>query len=174
MVCFEAVASSNDVSIRFAVAGEETIVSSVLLEAAEWLRQRGEPLWSSAELTPKHVAAGVGHGHFVLAFVGGQVLGTACLTADDPRYWPEAVAGEAMYVHRLAVRRSGAGGLVSAALLCWCGFQVRALGCQYLRLDCDAGRPRLRRVYENFGFEFHSERLVGAFTVARYQLALRF
>jgi hypothetical protein len=100
-------------------------------------------------------------------------VGTACLTAGDPQYWPEAIDGEAMYVHRLAVRRASAGGLISAALLRWCGAQARVLGCHYLRLDCDAGRPRLRRVYENFGFEFHSERLVGAFTVARYQQPLQ-
>ena len=105
-VCFAAVASSQDVSIRFAVAGEEAIVSSVLLEAAEWLRQRGVPMWSSSELTAERVAADMGQRRFLLAFVGGDALGTACLMADDPQYWPEAVAGEAMYVHRLAVRRA--------------------------------------------------------------------
>ena len=147
-------------------------MSSVLLEAAEWLRQRGVPMWSSSELTAERVAADMGQRRFLLALVGGDALGTACLMTDDPQYWPEAVAGEAMYVHRLAVRRAGAGASISAALLHWCGAEARALGCQYLRLDCDAGRPRLRRVYEDLGFEFHSERIIGAFAVARYQQPL--
>ena len=43
---------------------------------------------------------------------------------------------------------------------------------RYLRLDCDASRPKLRRLYEELGFEFHSFRQVGAYYVARYEYPL--
>jgi hypothetical protein len=55
----------------------------------------------------------------------------------------------------------------------WAATRAAALGKQYLRLDCDASRPKLRAMYERFGFEFHSFRQVGAYYVARYQYALR-
>jgi hypothetical protein len=38
-----------------------------------------------------------------------------------------------------------------------------------LRLDCNASHPRLRGVYEDFGFRHHSERQVGAYFVSRYE-----
>jgi hypothetical protein len=41
-----------------------------------------------------------------------------------------------------------------------------------VRLDTDAFRPRLRGVYESYGFVFRDERVVGPHTVARYQLAV--
>jgi hypothetical protein len=41
-----------------------------------------------------------------------------------------------------------------------------------LRLDCEASRPRLRAVYEGFGFRHHSDRQVGPYFVSRYEYAL--
>jgi hypothetical protein len=40
---------------------------------------------------------------------------------------------------------------------------------QFLRLDCAADRSQLRLVYENFGFQHHSDRQVGSYFVARYE-----
>ena len=48
---------------------------------------------------------------------------------------------------------------------------VRA-GRHFLRLDCEASRPRLRAVYERSGFQHHSDRQVGPSYVSRYQLPL--
>ena len=76
------------------------------------------------------------------------------------------------FVHRLAVRRSHAGQGVSTALLQWAVDRARALGKRYLRLDCDADRPRLRTLYERFGFRLHSYRQVGAYFVSRYELQI--
>ena len=51
----------------------------------------------------------------------------------------------------------------------WAVEHSRKLGKRYLRLDCVADRPRLRLVYERFGFRHHSNRQVGAYFVARYE-----
>jgi hypothetical protein len=58
-------------------------------------------------------------------------------------------------------------------LLAWCEKQAAAWGCSQFRLDCDSRRPKLRALYEGLGFRFHSERRVGAYTVARYERAVR-
>lgn len=163
---------TGPVVVRRTFAGEAERVSSVLEEAAEWLRLRGDPLWSLADLRPARVRADVDAGCYVLAFLGARAVGTARLTREDPHFWPDAAAGEAIYLHRLAVRRESAGGAVSHAILAWACDDARALGRSYLRLDCDAARPRLRRLYEEHGFVFHSERVVGAFRVVRLQKLL--
>jgi GNAT superfamily N-acetyltransferase len=88
---------------------------------------------------------------------------------DDPLFWPDASQGEAAYVHRLAVRRRYAGSGLSTELLRWAVDRTRALGRLYLRLDCAASRPRLRAIYERFGFRYHSDRQVGPYLVSRYE-----
>jgi GNAT superfamily N-acetyltransferase len=156
--------------IRAAAFAEVTVVSEILTEAAVWLRERGIPLWAPDEVSVSRVASEVQAGLFFLAWSGPAAVGTMRLTPSDPVFWPEAVQGEAFYLHRLAVRRAAAGGLVSSGLLRWAVGHAAARGARYLRLDCEACRPSLRRVYERFGFSFHSERTVGPFVVARYQL----
>ncbi len=106
----------------------------------------------------------------VLSFTlgGSAAVGGLCHAAERL-----VVPGEALYLHRLAVRRVASGGQVSSALLGPAVGTAAARGARYLRLDCEASQPSLRAVYERFGFTFHSEHSVGPFVVARYQLCLR-
>ena len=106
---------------------------------------------------------------FFLAFLGATAVGTMRLTDSDPDFWPEADPGEAVYLHRLAVRRSAAGGEVSFALLRHAAEIASARGARYVRLDVLSERSRLRAVYERFGFQFHSHHSVRGAHVARYQ-----
>jgi GNAT superfamily N-acetyltransferase len=152
--------------------GESPLVSSILQEAAEWLQQRGDPLWSSSEIEPEAICTDVDAGQYLLAFAIDEAVGTARLTRDDPLCWPDAITGEAAYLHRLSVRRAHAGGTVSRMIIDWACAHAQGLGYAYLRLDCEAARPRLRNLYESVGFTFHSERRVGPYTVARYERAL--
>jgi len=162
--------ATTPLSVRFASTSETALVASVLEEAHAWLCSRGEPLWTHADLLPVAIAKDVAAAQYVLVPWKTDALATARLTLSDPQFWPDAAAGEALYLHRLAVRRGHAGRGVAPAVLDWCRAHARALGCRFLRLDCDARRPRLRQVYEDFGFAFHSERSIGPYTAARYQL----
>jgi GNAT superfamily N-acetyltransferase len=157
-------------SVRRARPDEARHAISILLEAATWLESRGEPLWLPEEIDSGSVRRDVEAGHYVLAFVGDDPAGTARVTPTDELFWPEAAPGEALYVHRLAVRRRHAGGAVSRAILDFARGEARTAGCQFLRLDTDAFRPRLRGVYESHGFVFRDQRVVGPHTVARYEL----
>jgi hypothetical protein len=49
-------------------------------------------------------------------------------------------------------------------------WRARELGRPLLRLDCEAARPRLRAIYERFGFSHHSDFSAGPYRVARYEL----
>jgi GNAT superfamily N-acetyltransferase len=162
----------TEVAVRIAVPFEASDVIAVLREAATWLERRGLPLWTEAELDAETIGADVAAGHYAVAVVAAHIVGTARLTWDDALFWPDAAAGEAGYVHRLAVRRAHAGGLVSRALLDWAAAETAVAGRRFLRLDCDAERAQLRALYERFGFRFRDERTVGPYFIARYEKPL--
>lgn len=158
--------------MRQAAVTETNVVSDILLEAAHWLRQEGMPMWRDDELLPARLLDDVSAGLFFIAEVKEQPIATLKFQCADPLFWPDVPPGESAFVHRVAVRRSFSGGATSSSLLSWAADRARSLSLRYLRLDCEASRPRLRLVYERFGFRHHSDRQVGPYCVSRYELPL--
>jgi GNAT superfamily N-acetyltransferase len=156
-------------TIRPAGPQDSTLVADILREAARWLEQSGMAMWRQNELAPGNVAADVHSGLFFLAEYKGDPAGTIRYQLEDRLFWPDVPQHDSGFVHRLAVRRRFAGGEVSSALLLWAIARTYSLGRRYLRLDCEASRPRLRAVYERIGFRFHSDKQVGPYFVARYE-----
>jgi len=159
----------GDPTIRPATPEDAEAVVEILHEAARWLEREGKPMWKVDELDPLRTAADVGAGLFLLAEQSGDPAGVMKYQLEDPVFWPEVRLQDAAYVHRLAVRRRYAGTGLSARLLGWAVERTRALGRRYLRLDCEASRPRLRAFYESFGFRYHSDKHVGPYHVSRYE-----
>jgi len=161
-----------NIEIRVAKAAEAGIVQEILAEAVSWLDESGMPMWGMDEIKPEVILPDVSAGLYALAWSGPEAVGTMKFQLEDPVYWPDLGEGTSAFVHRLAVQRRFAGGDVSSALLSWALGEARRHGRQTLRLDCDAGRPKLRHVYERFGFRYHSDRKVGPYLVARYEYPL--
>ncbi len=157
------------ISIRQATIQDTVIVSDILLEAASWLQERGMPLWHNSEVSSASISTDVANGLFFIAELAGEPAGTIKFQLEDLFFWPDISQKESAFVHRLAVRRYYSGSKVSSALLAWAVKHTQTLGRRYLRLDCDASRPRLREVYECFGFRHHSDKQVGAYFVSRYE-----
>ncbi|WP_373542363.1 GNAT family N-acetyltransferase [Chamaesiphon sp.] len=111
-------------------------------------------------------------GLFFIAFCEGIAAGVVIFQTEDLVFWPDIIQSHSAFLHRLAVRRSFAGGSVSTQIFQWAIDRTRELGRHFVRLDCVADRPRLRLVYENFGFKHHSDRQVGDYFVARYEYAI--
>jgi len=130
-------------------------------------------MWRDDELSPDRIAADVAAGYFFLAECAGQAVATIKFQLRDSVFWPDTPADEAAFIHRIAVRCAFAGGQISAVLLRWAAERAKNLGRRFPRLDCEASRPRLRAVYERFGFRHHSDRQVGPYFVSRYELPLR-
>jgi GNAT superfamily N-acetyltransferase len=120
-------------------------------------------------LLPARIVADVDARLFFVAEWEGVAAGVVKFQLEDSLFWPDVPQGQSAFVHRLAVRRQFAGGGISSALLRWAVGRTRSLGRDYLRLDCEASRPRLRAVYERFGFRHHSDRQVGPYFVSRYE-----
>ena len=162
-----------DIRIRQAIPEDASAVTAILTGAAEWVEQLdGTTMWVEHELAEDRIAAEVDAGLFYVAECDGDIVGALKFQLDDQLFWPDLATDDSAFIHRLAVRRTYAGQGVSAALLRWAVDHARSLGRQYLRLDCDAERARLRDLYERFGFRFHSFRQVGSYYVARYELDL--
>jgi GNAT superfamily N-acetyltransferase len=159
----------GNVKIRQATPQDAEVVADILGEASRWLEQAGMPLWRTDELVPAKIADDVRAGLFFLAECSGDYAGTVKFQLEDPGGWSDAVQQDAAYIHRLAVRRQYAGTGLSTALLRWAALRANALGRRYLRLDCEASRPRLRAFYESFGFRHHSDKQVGPYFVYRYE-----
>ena len=159
-------------SMRPAEPCDVAIVSAVLTEAALWLEQTGKALWRAEDMTVEKVLPDIGR--YFIAEVNGEVAGILKLQLKDRIFWPDFAEDDSAYIHRVTVRRSFAGRGISRSMLLWAADHARSLGKKYLRLDCEAGRPRpgLRAVYENFGFGHHSDRKVGPYQVARYQYTI--
>lgn len=144
--------------------------SAILLEAAGWLVERGVPLWEPALLTPERLTPAFRRGEVFLARDGHGVLaGTFLLQEADELFWPEDPPGDALYLHKLAVRRSAAGTGFAAAMLQWACGEAARRGRRFLRLDCDANRLALCSFYEGAGFRAVDERQIGAFYARRFE-----
>jgi GNAT superfamily N-acetyltransferase len=165
---------TGEAQIRQAIPEDAFAVSAILTEAAQWLEQAGMAMWRAGELEPERIAADIHAGIFFLAeYSGDPAAGTVKFQLDDPVFWPDAHAGDAAYIHRLAVRRRYAGAGLSTMMIQWAANRTFALGRRFLRLDCLASRPRLRMVYERFGFRHHSDRQAGPYFVSRYEYDVR-
>ena len=99
----------------------------------------------------------------------GEVAGVVKFQREDREFWPDVPRSESAFLHRPAVSRRFAGSEISSAMLNWAVERALLLRRDYLRLDCEASRPKLRAVYERFGFVHHSDRQVGPYFVSRYE-----
>ena len=161
------------IQIRQALPGDARVVEELLVEVSAWVDGLGVVMWEEGELDSARIAGEVAAGEFLIADVDGDAAGVIRFQLEDRLFWPDLPSPtESAFVHRLAVRRRYKGQGVSEALLAWSVDRARALGKRHLRLDCDESRPKLRTLYERFGFRFHSFRQVGAYYVARYEYPL--
>ncbi|HXB01499.1 MAG TPA: GNAT family N-acetyltransferase [Opitutaceae bacterium] len=155
--------------VRQAMPQDTKVVSDILREATRWLEQAGMPMWQDGELSSSRITTDVDAGLFFVAESDGEVAGTMKFQLQDLLFWPDVPQEQSAFIHRLAVKRRFAGGHVSSALLQWAVLRTRSLGRSFLRLDCEASRPRLRAVYERFGFRHHSNKQVEPYFVSRYE-----
>jgi GNAT superfamily N-acetyltransferase len=160
------------ITVRQARAGEAAIIQRMLEEAAAWVDALGVVMWDEGELAPESVDSEVAAGLYFIADVDGEAAGAVRFQLADQLFWPDLTGDHSAFIHRLVVRRRYKGHGVSTALMRWAASHARELGKRWLRLDCDADRPKLRTLYESFGFRFHSFRQVGSYYVARYEYPL--
>jgi predicted N-acetyltransferase YhbS len=104
-----------------------------------------------------------------LVWVGDRPVATFSLLESDALYWPSA-ADDALYLHRFAVRRDAAGAGRHAVE--WTVGEARRRGREYIRLDCLAENPGIRRYYERFGFAAVDETVIDGVRFSLYEMRM--
>jgi GNAT superfamily N-acetyltransferase len=163
----------QEMHIRLAQASDVSIVAAVLSGAAVKLAQRGVALWTSAEVSEPAVAPHIRSGLYHLGIDQGHVVGVFRFQLEDRGFWPEIPEGTSAYVHKLAVVPDRQGRGLAHDLLDHAVRLTQEKELRFLRLDCMADRPKLRAVYESFGFRHHSQKLIGGQMFDRFEFDVR-
>lgn len=140
-------------SIRRARPDEAGTVAAMWTEAGQWLATIGSDQWQYPPRAGRIVAS-IAAGECWLVERHGVPVATVTLDGyADPDFWTAAdQPDDALYVHRMVVRRTAAGGGLGSALLDWAGARVELAGRAWLRLDAWRTNRRLRAYYEAEGF----------------------
>ncbi len=158
---------------RTATPEDVPVVARVLSAAAEHLHAKGLGLWSSSEVNEAAVSPHIDEGLYHIGFDGSEAVGVFRLQTHDPIFWPEIAEGTSAYLHKLAVLPAKQGQRFADTLLSYAVELTRERGFSFLRLDCRGGRPKLRKVYESFGFRHHSEILLNGRAFDRFELPIK-
>jgi hypothetical protein len=138
-------------SLRGLTEEELFAASTILAEAAQLSPPDGKPLWLADEISLAHCQEWQRRGEFFGGFEGRELAAVFCLCESDTDLWPEATSGEALYLHKLAVRIASRGTGWTGAVINWVSRQANERGCLKLRLDTVA-ESRLVDLYKAHGF----------------------
>jgi GNAT superfamily N-acetyltransferase len=155
--------------VRLAHPSEAPVIAAVLSAAAANLVKRGEALWDTTEVSESAVAPHAESGLYYIGFSRDSAVGVFRLQSRDPAFWPEIPDGTSAYLHKLAVLPDEQGRGFAHELLANAVTLTRERGFRFLRLDCVAGRPKLRAVYVRFGFRHHSQVNIGKRLFDRFE-----
>ena len=142
-------------NVRAATTEDAELVASLIDDATLWVQELGYPQWPFP-FPRDEVAGAIERGEVYLAEVDRSLVATITILSDDPVYWGKRPP-DALYVHKLAVRRDHAGRGIGAGLVEWAAAQARAAGRSFLRLDCLRDDPGIRAYYERLGFEHRND-----------------
>lgn len=88
---------------------------------------------------------------YFISDITGGVLGMVRILDEDALYWGRRL-DKARYVHSLVVKEKYNGKGIGAEVLSAIAANAKKEACQFIRLDADAGNPKLCTYYEELGF----------------------
>lgn len=140
---------------RASVADIDT-VATMHAEITQWLAAKGTDQWQrTREHVRQSITRDVMAGTCWLAYSGKTIAGTVTIdTYADPEFWTEEdQPTDAVYVHRMIVRREFAGRGIGKVLIRVAESLARAAGRRWIRLDAWSTNKQLHRYYAQLGFE---------------------
>jgi hypothetical protein len=160
-------------TVRPATADQVEISASILEEAAGRVSSDGYPSWTPGIFTGPaargmlRLRTDLASRSLFLVWIGDAAVATFTLLERDRVYWPDA-GDEALYLHRFAVRRIAAG--IGRRAIDWMVAETMRRRRAYLRLDCLAENPGIRRYYESAGFVAVGEIELDGTKLALYEM----
>ncbi|WP_329021055.1 GNAT family N-acetyltransferase [Streptomyces sp. NBC_01601] len=127
---------SSELTIAPATPKDLETVTGLWEQAGQWLRERGIDQWQYEPRTDR-IRENIAAGECFLVHDDGIAVATITVdTHADPDFWnAEEAAEDALYVHRMVVRRDASGEELGSALLDWASTRAEAQGKRWLRLD---------------------------------------
>jgi predicted N-acetyltransferase YhbS len=146
--------------VRVATNDDVPLVAEMLDEATAYVRTKGSDQWQ-VPFPHDELVERVSRGELYVVEVDGRPAATFTLLLDDPWFWG-AQPPDAVYLHKLAVRRAFAGRKLGERIVEWILAEAAARGREFVRLDCQRELPGIRAYFERLGFELRGEKTKGA------------
>ena len=162
----------TDIEIRVTGSDDPETSAAIIEAVASWGASEGFPNWTPGTFTgPDSVGLSRLRGDIAtkslyLVWRGDSPVATFSLLERDPVFWPDA-GDDALYLHRFAVRRAAAG--AGRHAVAWCLREARRRRRSFVRLDCLAENPGIRRYYERFGFVAVDETVIDGTRYSLYE-----
>jgi ribosomal protein S18 acetylase RimI-like enzyme len=125
--------------------------AEILSAASAWSASQASFTWKPADIGCEALAACSDRDELYGLIDRGEIVGCMLLTTEDAVHWPDDKPGDALYVHKLAVKRSRAGMGVGEALVDFASREAKLRGVPMLRLDT-VPQTRLPDYYQRQGF----------------------
>ena len=139
--------------IKQATGIDIPVIEDILLDVVQWMKEHGlENQWNATNVKWSQLSQNYSIDEFYVQYHDGVPVGCMALTDYDGRYWSQFSKGESIYLHKLAVRRSYAGGELSKEVIQFAKDFAQKQGVSALRLECNRKRMKLRELYEKEGF----------------------
>lgn len=137
-------------SIRRLHPSEIPQVVALLKSASKWASKRSFT-WTAADIGARVMGSHAERNELFGCSRNGDLLGCFVLQSEDKVHWPEDRAGEALYLHKLAVKLSARGQGIGEALIDFACRAARRRRVEMLRLDTIPDTP-LVAYYCRMGF----------------------
>ncbi|CAI6027626.1 hypothetical protein PAECIP112173_00506 [Paenibacillus sp. JJ-100] len=145
-----------------AQSGDTEEVLSLLVESASWLKSQGSSQWSAllqgedSHNTPAAIQRGDVFVFKKEAKIAGMVILMQKPSPWDVKLWGDQAHDEdqALYLHRLAIRRAYARTGLGKSILQWSINGIQFKNKSLVRLDCGADNATLNAFYAANGFAY--------------------
>lgn len=125
-------------------------------ETVLWLSEIGRPMWPADTFDVAMYERAAFAGELVLGYEHFSPVACMLMQTRDEVYWPNDPAGEALYLHKVAVRRTSAGKGWLRRLVYWAREEAKCAGAEFLRIDT-LQRVELLSLYGRLGFQIVDE-----------------
>ncbi len=131
---------------------EEAI--AVMKEVAQWGREQGFRVWLDEWLTPDELLTDEAKPeNFCIGKVDGKTACAFILQDGDSEYWKDSFDVQAVYLHKLCVKREYAHRNMARLVVDAIKEECLKKDIKYIRLDTGLDERVVRKIYLNAGFK---------------------
>lgn len=146
--------------------------SIVLQDVVRWMNSTGRSLWPSEQVSADGLLNSYKPEEIHAGYINNSPVAGMVVQQEDTFFWPHIPGSESLFIHKLAVLRKFKDQGISSLMIEWITAQAIDQGKKYLRLDCDAGRPKLCKFYEDLGFVNVKRNMVGIYDICLFEMKL--